>query len=58
MVTPINFNKARKTRARTAKMAKSAENRAKFGRAKTDEKIDKARAIKDKIRLDDHKLDT
>ncbi|MEL7482642.1 MAG: DUF4169 family protein [Pseudomonadota bacterium] len=36
MTTPINLNKARKTRARIAKAQRAAENRAKFGAPKSE----------------------
>jgi hypothetical protein len=43
---PINFNKARKARARADAQAQAAENRARFGRTKAQKELDKARAEK------------
>lgn len=53
----VNFNKARKAKARHQKVIKAAENRVKFGRRKSDK--EKAAELTRKLqkRLDGHKLD-
>lgn len=54
----VNFNKARKAKARHQKVIKAAENRVKFGRRKSDK--EKAAELTRKLqkRLDGHKLDS
>jgi hypothetical protein len=49
MAEPINFNKARKARAKTDAEAKAAENRVRFGRTKAEKELE--RALQDKARL-------
>ncbi len=51
----VNFNKARKAKARHQKVIKAAENRVKFGRRKTDKQ--KASDLTKKLQqhLDGHK---
>ena len=44
MTEPINLNKARKSRARTAEKAQAAENRVRFGRTKGDRAVSKLEA--------------
>ncbi len=53
----VNFNKARKAKARHQKVIKAAENRASFGRKKSEK--EKAAALTKKLQahLDGHKLD-
>ena len=50
MAEILNLNRARKAKAKVEDKARAAENRAKFGRAKTDKALDAARA--DKLRRD------
>ena len=47
MAEPINLNKARKAKARAEDQARAAQNRAKFGRTKTERA--KAAAEADKL---------
>ena len=53
----VNFNKARKAKARHRKVIKAAENRVKFGMKKSEK--DKAKALTEKLQghLDRHKID-
>jgi hypothetical protein len=44
MTEPINLNKARKARARTAEKAQAAENRVRFGRTKGEKTVSKLEA--------------
>ena len=44
MANILNLNQARKAKAKTDAKAKAAENRARFGRTKTDKALDTARA--------------
>ncbi|MEQ3747686.1 MAG: DUF4169 family protein [Henriciella sp.] len=49
MTTPINLNKARKQKARADKEQRAFENRAKFGRTKSEktaDKVERERAAK------------
>lgn len=50
MAEILNLNKARKARSKADDKARAAENRAKFGRAKSDKALDAARA--EKLRRD------
>lgn len=50
MAEILNLNKARKARSKADDKSTAAENRAKFGRAKTDKALDAARA--EKLRRD------
>jgi len=54
----VNFNKARKAKARHQKVIKAAENRVKFGMKKSEK--GKAKALTEKLQghLDRHKRDT
>jgi hypothetical protein len=52
MAELLNLNQARKAKAKTDAKAKAVENRAKFGRTKTDKALDTARADKLKRDLD------
>jgi len=53
----VNFNKARKAKARHKKVVKAAENRIKFGRRKSEKEkaADLTRKLQNK--LNNHKLD-
>jgi len=53
----VNFNKARKAKARLQKVIKATENRVKFGMKKSEK--EKAKALKEKLQghLDGHKRD-
>ncbi|UWR17002.1 DUF4169 family protein [Sulfitobacter sp. M368] len=55
MNTPINLNKARKSRARAEKKARAEENSVKFGRTKAEKDVQKAQADKTVRFLDGHK---
>lgn len=46
MADIVNFNQARKAKAKADDKARAAENRAKFGRTKGEKKLDAARAEK------------
>ena len=52
MADLINFNQARKAKAKADDKIRAAENRAKFGRAKGEKSLDAARADKLKRDLD------
>jgi hypothetical protein len=54
MAEVVNLNKARKARARAATKAQSVENRAKFGRSKTDKAAAEAETRLADRRLDGH----
>ncbi len=58
MAEPINFNKARKARAKAAKASEAEENRIKYGRKKSDKAFEQAKADEAKRKLDAHKRDT
>ena len=53
----VNFNKARKVKARHKKVIKAAENRLKFGRRKTDKERAADLTKKLQSHLDGHKRD-
>jgi len=57
MVTPINLNKARKAKAKTAKTVLSEQNRTKFGRTKAEKQLQAAKADKAQKALDGKKQD-
>jgi hypothetical protein len=57
MTTPINLNKARKAKAKAVKLAKSEQNRAKFGRTKQQKVAAAHQADKMKQALNAHKLE-
>ena len=52
----INLNRARKSRARTEKAARGAENAVKFGRAKDQRALERRLDDKAKTQLDGHKI--
>jgi Domain of unknown function (DUF4169) len=53
----VNLNRFRKGKERAEKVAKAAENRAAYGRPKSDRDIEKAREDKAGKALDQHRLD-
>lgn len=57
MAELVNFNKARKGRARAAAEAQAAENRIRFGRTKAEKDLVKARAEKARRDLEAGKRD-
>ncbi|KCZ92847.1 DUF4169 family protein [Hyphomonas johnsonii] len=57
MTTPINLNKARKAKARAEKTQKASENRAKFGRTKSERQMAEARAEKLARLTEGHRLE-
>ncbi|WP_293899865.1 DUF4169 family protein [Phenylobacterium sp.] len=57
MAEPINLNKARKARAKTAGQTEAAENRIRFGRAKGEKAIAKLDAERVRRDLDGKKRD-
>jgi len=54
----VNFNKARKAKAREADKAQAAANRVKFGRSKIEKAVTKAETRKIDRRLDGAKRET
>jgi hypothetical protein len=52
MAEIVNFNRARKAKAKADDKTRAAENRAKFGRTKGEKTLDAARADKLKRDLD------
>ncbi len=52
MAEILNLNQARKAKAKTDAKTQAVENRAKFGRTKTDKSLEAARADKLKRDLD------
>ena len=52
----INLNRARKSRARTEKAARGAENAVKFGRTKDQRALERRLDDKAKTQLDGHKI--
>ncbi|MDU8929187.1 DUF4169 family protein [Alisedimentitalea sp. MJ-SS2] len=57
MAEIVNFNKARKARAKVKKRAQADENAVKFGRSKARKSLDQARADKATRELDGKKRD-
>jgi len=55
---PINFNKARKAKARAQKEQQAVENRAKFGRTKAEKQAEAARREKLRKEIDSSKRET
>jgi hypothetical protein len=55
MVEPINLNKARKARDKTASKAQAKENRAAFGRSKGERAVTKLEAERARRALDQTK---
>lgn len=58
MADVVNFNKARKNKARAEAKASAVENRVKFGRSKAEKAVTKLEAEKARRRLDDARRDT
>lgn len=58
MTSPINLNKARKAKAKTAKTAQSALNRAKFGQSKAEKAAEQSRLSHQEKTLKGKKLET
>jgi hypothetical protein len=52
MSDPINFNKARKARAKVEGKSQAAENRIRFGRTKAEKTVSKLEAEKARRALD------
>jgi hypothetical protein len=52
MSDPINFNKARKARAKVEAKSQAAENRIRFGRTKAEKTVSKLEAEKARRALD------
>lgn len=57
MTTPINLNKARKTRDRAAEKATADTNAAKFGRTKAQRVLEAAQAAQADNRLSQHEFE-
>jgi hypothetical protein len=57
MADIVNLRTARKRKARDAKDAQAAENRAKFGRTKAEKDLEKAKTALEARRIDAHKRD-
>ncbi len=57
MATPINLNKARKTKAKTAKLQQASENRVKHGRTKAEKVQDRAETVRLRKTVDDARAD-
>ncbi|MGO4916838.1 DUF4169 family protein [Pseudogemmobacter sp. W21_MBD1_M6] len=57
MTTPINLNRARKTRARAEDKAKADANAARFGRTKAERLLEATKTAKASAMLDQHQLD-
>ncbi|WP_108397412.1 DUF4169 family protein [Devosia submarina] len=55
MADIVNLRTARKRKARDAKNAQAAENRAKFGRTKAEKDLEKAKAALEVRRIEAHK---
>ena len=57
MSTPLNLNKFRKERERSARKARADENSVQFGQSKAQKEARKARAEQAIRTLDSHKLE-
>ena len=57
MGDPINFNKARKAKAKLVARATAEANRAKFGRTKAEKECDRIEAARTQKLVDGHKLE-
>jgi len=53
----VNFKRAKKRAGYTKKEEQSAENRKKFGRTKSEKRLDEFEKAQDKKQHDDRKLD-
>ena len=58
MTTPVNLNKARKARAKTARKQAADENALKHGLTKTQRDLNRAKADRAVSQLDAHKRET
>jgi hypothetical protein len=58
MADVLSLSKVRKTRARAAKEALAAENRAKFGRSKAEKLADESRNKQAQKKIDAHRRDS
>jgi hypothetical protein len=58
MTTPVNLNKARKARAKTARKQAADENAVKHGLTKTQRDLNRAKADRAVSQLDAHKRET
>ncbi|MEJ8574317.1 DUF4169 family protein [Microbaculum marinum] len=56
MAEIVNLNKARKEKTRADEKSKAAENRVRFGRRKSDKRVDEARQEKAVRDLAGHRL--
>ena len=56
MSEPVNLNKFRKAKTKAEKEQKAKENRAKFGRTKSEKQLEKARADKLSKLTEGHRL--
>jgi hypothetical protein len=54
---PVNLNKARKAKARAEQKTQAAENRVRFGQAKTAKSVSKLEAERQRRELDGKKRD-
>ena len=57
MADIVNLRTARKQKARAAREAEAAANRAAFGRPKAERELNAAKEAIDRQRLDGHRLD-
>lgn len=58
MAEPINLNKARKAKARADQKAQAAENRVRFGQAKSEKVVSKLEAERARRDLEGKKRET
>ncbi len=57
MTKVTNLNRFRKSRTRSERQKRAAENRVRFGRTKAEKVLSEARKTKAEIHLDGHKLE-
>jgi Domain of unknown function (DUF4169) len=57
MAEIVNLHRARKSKAKSERTAQATENRARFGRSKSDRKLEQARADKASKDLAQHRRD-
>ncbi len=55
MTTPVNLNKARKAKEKAAAGQRAKQNRAKFGRTKSEKKLEAAKAEKQAKQAEGHR---
>ena len=58
MTTPVNLNKVRKAKAKAEAEQRAKENRAKFGRTKSEKKLEAAKAEKQAKLTEDHRRES